>query len=60
MQVVASRLRSAVGDGVVTSEGGGYTLPLQRGALDADIFGEHSGGVRTSFRMVSMRRRGTA
>ena len=40
VQVVASRLRAAVGPGVVISEGGGYALRLPPGALDADRFEE--------------------
>ena len=40
VQVVASRLRAAVGEGVVVSEGGGYAVRLWPGALDADRFEE--------------------
>ena len=37
VQVVASRLRAAVGEGVLVSEGGGYALRVPRGAVDADV-----------------------
>ena len=40
VHVVASRLRAAVGQGVVVSEGGGYAMRLPSGALDADRFEE--------------------
>jgi DNA-binding SARP family transcriptional activator len=40
VQVVASRLRAAVGEGVVVSEAGGYAVRLWPGALDADRFEE--------------------
>jgi DNA-binding SARP family transcriptional activator/tetratricopeptide (TPR) repeat protein len=40
VQVVASRLRAAVGDGVVVSDAGGYAVRLWPGALDADRFEE--------------------
>ncbi len=38
VQVVASRLRAAVGEGALASEGGGYALRVPRGAVDADRF----------------------
>jgi DNA-binding SARP family transcriptional activator len=38
VQVVASRLRSVVGEDVFISEGGGYALRVPRGAVDADRF----------------------
>ena len=38
VHVVASRLRSALGEGVLRSEGGGYALRLAPGELDADRF----------------------
>ena len=38
VQVVASRLRAAVGDGALVSEGGGYALRVPRGSVDADRF----------------------
>ena len=38
VHVVASRLRSALGEGVVHSQGGGYALRLAAGELDADQF----------------------
>ena len=38
MHVVASRLRAALGEGAVLSEGGGYAVRLAPGALDADRF----------------------
>ena len=38
VQVVASRLRAAVGEGVLVSEGGGYALRVPRGTVDADCF----------------------
>ncbi len=38
LHVVASRLRRAVGDDVVLSEGGGYVVRLAPGRLDADRF----------------------
>ena len=38
VQVVASRLRSALGDGVIVSEGGGYGLHPLSQELDADVF----------------------
>jgi DNA-binding SARP family transcriptional activator len=37
-QVVASRLRSVMGEGILDSEGGGYALRVPRGAVDADRF----------------------
>jgi DNA-binding SARP family transcriptional activator len=40
VHVVASRLRSALGDGAIVSEGGGYAVALAPGALDADRFEE--------------------
>jgi DNA-binding SARP family transcriptional activator len=40
VHVVASRLRAAVGEGVLVSEGGGYAARLWPGALDADRFEE--------------------
>ena len=40
VHVVASRLRAAVGPGIVVSEGGGYALRLPPGTLDADRFEE--------------------
>jgi DNA-binding SARP family transcriptional activator len=40
VQVVASRLRAAVGEGVLVSEAGGYAVRLWPGALDADLFEE--------------------
>ena len=40
VHVVASRLRAALGDERVRSEGGGYALRLPPGALDADRFEE--------------------
>ena len=40
VQVLASRLRSALGEGAVLSEGGGYALRLPPGSLDADRFEE--------------------
>ena len=40
--MLASRLRSALGDGVVLSEGGGYALRPAAGSLDADRFEELS------------------
>ena len=40
VHVVASRLRAALGDGAVVSEGGGYAVVLPPGALDADRFEE--------------------
>jgi DNA-binding SARP family transcriptional activator/class 3 adenylate cyclase len=40
VQVVASRLRKALGDGVLVSKGGGYGLQLGDGALDAERFEE--------------------
>jgi DNA-binding SARP family transcriptional activator len=40
VHVVASRLRAALGDDLVRSEGGGYALRLPPGALDADRFEE--------------------
>jgi len=40
VHVVASRLRAAVGDDVLASEGGGYAVRLWPGALDADRFEE--------------------
>ena len=42
VQVLASRLRSALGAGVVLSQGGGYTLRPAAGSLDADRFEELS------------------
>ena len=38
IQVLASRLRAALGDGVVERAGGGYALRLAPGGLDADRF----------------------
>ena len=38
IHVVAARLRRAIGDGVVLSEGGGYAVRLAPGGLDADRF----------------------
>ena len=38
VQVLASRLRAALGDGLVVHEGGGYALRVAAGALDADRF----------------------
>ena len=38
VQVVASRLRSALGGGLVCSQGGGYALRMAPGELDADRF----------------------
>jgi DNA-binding SARP family transcriptional activator len=38
VHVVASRLRAAIGEGAVVSQGGGYTLRLCEGALDSDRF----------------------
>ena len=38
VQVVASRLRAALGDDLVRSEAGGYAVRLPPGALDADRF----------------------
>jgi DNA-binding SARP family transcriptional activator len=38
VQVLASRLRSALGDGVVLSEGGGYALRPAAGSVDAERF----------------------
>ena len=38
VHVVASRLRAAVGEGVLVSAGGGYAVRLWPGALDADRF----------------------
>jgi DNA-binding SARP family transcriptional activator len=38
VHVVASRLRSALGEAVVLSAGGGYALRLDRGGLDAERF----------------------
>ena len=38
VQVLASRLRSALGDGVVHSEGGGYALRPAAGNVDAERF----------------------
>jgi DNA-binding SARP family transcriptional activator len=40
VHVVASRLRAALGEDMVSSEGGGYALRLAPGALDADRFEE--------------------
>jgi len=40
VQVLASRLRAALGEDLVRSEGGGYAVPLAPGALDADRFEE--------------------
>lgn len=40
VHVVASRLRGAVGEGVVVSEGGGYVVRPRPGAVDADRFEE--------------------
>jgi DNA-binding SARP family transcriptional activator/tetratricopeptide (TPR) repeat protein len=40
VHVVASRLRAALGEGVLLSEGGGYALSLSPGALDAERFEE--------------------
>ena len=40
VQVVASRLRAALGEDLVRSEGGGYAVRLPPGALDADRFEE--------------------
>ena len=40
VQVVASRLRKALGDDVLVSQAGGYALRLEDGALDADRFEE--------------------
>ena len=40
VHVVASRLRAALGDGLVVSEAGAYALRLPPGALDADQFEE--------------------
>ena len=40
VHVVASRLRAALGDGIVVSEAGAYALRLPPGALDADQFEE--------------------
>jgi DNA-binding SARP family transcriptional activator len=38
VHVVASRLRSALGDGVLRSQGGGYAVRLMPGDLDAERF----------------------
>jgi DNA-binding SARP family transcriptional activator len=38
VQVVASRLRTALGDGVLLSEGGGYALRPPPAGVDADCF----------------------
>jgi DNA-binding SARP family transcriptional activator len=38
VHVVASRLRSALGDGILRSARGGYALPMASGDLDADRF----------------------
>ena len=38
VHVVASRLRAAVGEGALVSEGGGYALRVPRGSVDADRF----------------------
>ncbi len=38
VQVVASRLRAALGEETLTSEGGGYALRVPWGAVDADRF----------------------
>ncbi len=38
VQVLASRLRSALGDGVVLSEGGGYVVRPAAGSVDAERF----------------------
>jgi DNA-binding SARP family transcriptional activator len=38
VQVVASRLRSALGDGALHSQGAGYAVRMAPGALDADRF----------------------
>jgi len=38
VHVVASRLRAALGEDLVVSEGGGYRLRIPPGALDADRF----------------------
>ena len=43
VQVLASRLRAALGDDVVTSTGGGYGLALAPGALDAERFEQRAG-----------------
>jgi DNA-binding SARP family transcriptional activator len=40
VHVVASRLRGALGDGVLRSQGGGYALRMAPGDLDADRFEE--------------------
>jgi DNA-binding SARP family transcriptional activator len=40
VHVVASRLRSVLGEGVLRSEGGGYALAIASGDLDADRFEE--------------------
>ena len=40
VQVVVSRLRAALSEELVRSEGGGYAVPLAPGALDADRFEE--------------------
>jgi DNA-binding SARP family transcriptional activator len=40
VHVVASRLRGALGEGLVLSEGGGYALRLAPGVLDAEHFEE--------------------
>ncbi|MDP9133579.1 MAG: AAA family ATPase [Actinomycetota bacterium] len=40
VQLVASRLRAALGEDLVVFEGGGYALRLLPGALDADRFEE--------------------
>jgi DNA-binding SARP family transcriptional activator len=40
VQVLVSRLRSALGDGIVLSEGGGYALRPPAGSVDAERFEE--------------------
>ncbi|HKE81260.1 MAG TPA: BTAD domain-containing putative transcriptional regulator [Solirubrobacteraceae bacterium] len=46
VHVVASRLRSALGEGALRSEGGGYALRMAPGDLDADQFEELVGAGR--------------
>src|SRR3954469_15067078 len=43
VQVYVSRLRKALGDGVLVTRGGGYELELNGGSVDADRVGQLAG-----------------